>query len=131
MPDPIKHPLPEDSIPPDTPRATKENRKARVEVAEIERHDELADLAAVLSTDAGRRVLLRIIGAGDVYSKDPSADSLIMARAEGRRQMAAWLIGEIQAVRPDAYPNLLLFHGEDAKRRQDFRAASSGRSRHD
>ena len=123
--DPINRPLPEDTLPrEDAPRADKkERREAASDVAEVRRIQQLSDLATVLSTDEGRRVLLRVIGHANIYEyRTDHADAVSLARREGQRQSALWLIDEIMHVRPDTYPNLLLYNAKLAREQQEYRA---------
>lgn len=120
--DPINRPV-EDTIPIDDGRPplriTKTEQEARKEsrkAAEISaREEELNSLSAVLSTDEGRAVILRILKLCQPYrSTVLSTDKEQYLLAEGRRGVAHWLINEMGSLGAEVYPNLLIHNAKKA-----------------
>ncbi len=120
--DPIKRPV-EDSAAPPADADPQTRRETYADFVEREQRQEVADLSAVMATDAGRRVLLRILAVGDIYEPSPSLGGEFIARNEGRRDAALWLIKQLYRVRADAYPNLLIYHAHMKQKRLSDLAA--------
>ncbi len=110
-PDPL-HPPVEDVLYDSGPsNRAPEPVKPQVQLFELRKEREAKELAEVLSTDAGKAVLLRVLGQANVYktsTKFGHQDASVFD--EGRRSIGIWLIAELCSLDPMAYPDLLKFH---------------------
>ena len=84
-----------------------DHEKARREA----RLAEMNDLAAVLKTEEGIRVLRRLMARCGILQPSLSADTLAMARSEGIRYVGLSLLQDIREARPASFP--LLFTRQD------------------
>ncbi|MEO0034138.1 MAG: hypothetical protein RLZZ501_161 [Pseudomonadota bacterium] len=69
---------------------------------------EEADLAAVLATPAGRRVLRRVIAQADPLRPAGAGDPISAAYVSGGRDLALILAGWVKAAAPEHLPAILL-----------------------
>ncbi|MFD2232774.1 hypothetical protein [Phaeospirillum tilakii] len=69
---------------------------------------EEADLAAVLATPAGRRVLRRIVAQADPLRPAGVGDPIAAAYIAGGRDLALILAGWVRAAAPEHLPVILL-----------------------
>lgn len=78
------------------------------------RRAELNDLAVVLSSGEGIRVLSRLLNRCGVLQPTISGDTLAMARTEGIRYVGLSLLQDIREASPASFP-LLFARQEDPK----------------
>lgn len=79
------------------------------------RLQELADMAAVVSTPEGARLLSRILGHSNVLGTSYAVnDPYATAHNEGLRRLGVWLIQEMEEARPGAVAALFLSQQEDS-----------------
>lgn len=100
----------------DQPLRTKQDAEKLIYQHQQDRNQ--AELRAVLNTDAGQALILRILDECHVY-----ADAVLDKAAQGRRQVGIRLIHAIRELGPDSYPRLLLNHAE---RMQRYREEEDG-----
>lgn len=74
------------------------------------REVELSDLSAIMSTDAGRNVLLRILEHSGYFTSSYSQDQREHAFNEGRREEGLWLIQEMKQADSRHLMNILKEH---------------------
>ncbi len=67
------------------------------------REGELADLRAVLNTVWGRRFFWRLVGRCGPMMATFDTNALVMAHAEGQRNIGRWLWAEMEASCPEAW----------------------------
>lgn len=109
--DPIHQPVAEDVVHADdqpvAPRIDLPPPKRHKQTAAWERamRRECAELAAVLATDAGQAVILRILDDCHIYHAGP-----LPPEDQGKRMLGVALIHRISALGGDAYPKLLIAH---------------------
>jgi hypothetical protein len=112
MTDPLVSPIgPEDSVYPDiatSPAKREAVKEAYISALERRRQREHNELVAVLNTEAGQAVIMRILAHCRPYHSTWSMDQSVMVLAEGKRAVGLWLIQEIQHVDPEMYAKLLL-----------------------
>jgi hypothetical protein len=65
------------------------------------------DLLTVLDTPAGERVLQRIVAEAGLFQESFSESHARMAFREGQRNLARWLLTEVERVRQDAVVKLI------------------------
>lgn len=75
--------------------------------AEIAQRNATKDLVEVLGSEAGRRVLWRILAEAKVFHENAALDALAMARSEGRRGLGLWLLAEVTAAQPTGLDHLM------------------------
>lgn len=114
MLDPIHKPVsPEDSVYADAggpPISAATTKKQRIEDIERQQQQEQSDLMAVLSSDAGQRMFMRIMDYCHPYEQIHMAEHAQAALLEGRRRVGLHLINLVQRVDPEMYPAMLLAH---------------------
>ncbi len=100
------------------PNSTPESRKQEQAESYQRRIDrECAELAAVLSTDAGQAVIMRILCQCHIYHEGKMEDY-----GQGQRSVGIRIIKDICAVSPEGYPKMLLKH---AARQQALKDAEN------
>jgi hypothetical protein len=70
------------------------------------RETQLADLHYLITTPQGCRVLWRILEAGKLLATISDRDSHYMAIASGKRDLALWLLAEIDEADKNGYMKL-------------------------
>lgn len=83
--------------------AAAENRRAE---QKLESERDMADLEAVLDTEAGRRYLWRIISTTGVYRSSFTGDNTTYFR-EGQRNVGLIIVGEIMQNFPKMYSKMM------------------------
>jgi hypothetical protein len=73
-----------------------------------ERDEQAADLQWLLRTEQGRRFILRVIGRANPMQVGFYTDPLVMSRCAGERTIGLWLLDELDAADPTAWPSMLL-----------------------
>jgi len=84
---------------------------ARARADEAERAK--ADLAAVLATDEGRRVMRRLLAEGNLHCPSFTPDALVMAFNEGNRNFGLRLLAMIAEAAPSALAGILIEQPKD------------------
>lgn len=83
---------------------TDEQRAEREAIAEKARQSartsQLEDIRRVLATPEGRRVLFRFLFAGGLWRSSFDREPLVMARCEGRRELALEMLAELESAAP-------------------------------
>jgi len=65
------------------------------------REIELAELASLLTTAEGRRVMLRLIKVTGFFANTFNQDPITLARNTGGRQVGVWLWDELNEAAPE------------------------------
>ena len=77
-------------------------------------HDPAADIAAVLLSDRGMRLLRRLVGvSGALGPSYARGDATATAYNEGRRSIGLMLLQEAATAAPDQFPFLLMQEGRE------------------
>lgn len=71
--------------------------------AKLRRARELEDVRRVLETDAGRRLVWRLLARAGVFEISFKGDATWTFFNEGRRDMGLFLMGEVMDAKPEAY----------------------------
>ena len=103
-----------DKTPPDL-TDEKQVRRRNKKVSK-ERDHELADLQAVLNTDAGRRLLWRILDRSKLLAQDLFTGNSYTYYNLGKRDDGLWLYYEIMEAAPQAFISMMqaqLTKGDD------------------
>ncbi len=122
MTDPIENPVDkndkiyQDLGPPNYQRIPN-SKQLRADAVKRQQQREQSNLIAVLKTDAGQEVLMRLLAFAGVH-RTTEGD----LAAEGRRQVGLWLISAISEADPELYPLLLQAH---LQRQRRFAAAEA------
>lgn len=82
------------------PAHVKRKRKS----VKLRHSEEIERLRELLSTPGNRAVMWEILSECNVFKDCFSADSLSMARMEGKRYIGLWLIKRIYEADPAAFP---------------------------
>lgn len=119
MTDPIEKPIAEDSGMAGSPIVQKfgkplTKQEVASKVFQRKKNREADELSAVLATDEGQAVVMRILDGCGIYE-----DAILTEAQQGQRKVGIRLIRAISALSPDSYPNLLLNH---SKRQLRYRA---------
>jgi hypothetical protein len=80
-----------------------DENKRQEEIYKRLRDRQRSDLRKILDKPEGRRLLWRILGEGRIFGSCYSTNSLEMARLEGKRDNALWILREIMDVNPDSF----------------------------
>jgi len=73
---------------------------------ELDRHNEMKDLKAVLTTGPGRRVLWRLLCHCGMFKTSFTGNSTTFFN-EGQRNIGLFLVGEVNEADPDAYLRMM------------------------
>lgn len=119
MSDPIEKPIVEDSGMSGAPLVQKlgkplTKQEVAAKIFQRKKNRQAQELGAVLATDEGQAVIMRILSDCHIYS-----DVILDEPRAGQRQLGIRLIKEIHALGDDSYPNLLINHD---KRQLRYRA---------
>jgi hypothetical protein len=77
--------------------------------AEQQRQEELGDLGIMLDTQAGRRVLRRILERAGLFRSPFHPDSeRISSKRAGEQVIGLWLLDQLAQARPDAIGGLIV-----------------------
>ena len=82
-------------------------------LATVQADQERADLAAVLATGEGRRLMRRILALAALHSQTFSTDALLMAFNEGNRNFGLRLLAMIAEAAPSALAEILIEQPKD------------------
>ena len=88
------------------------------EIADEERKRDLADMATIADTAAGRRFLYRILETACVFQPTFSSDALFMSFREGQRNIGLIALNDITEAAPKRYQVMMM----EAKERRQARA---------
>lgn len=128
MTDPINKPVhAEDAIYADMPPLPKdpagESKRRNIEALASQQRREHNDLVEVTSTEAGQRVIMRILDKCTPYLSSFDRDPAVVMYKEGQRNVGLWLIRELQKMDLEGYANLLKLHAQREKKRLDEEAS--------
>lgn len=139
MTDPISQPEVEDFIPPDPPtglrtfmpahRAARRRQEIAASVEQRRRERLSEALSAVLATEAGQIVVMRLLDHCRPYHTTLSSEPTQYAAAEGRRTVGLWLIQQITGLGPEVYPHLLVSHAKRQRVAADEEASYARNAR--
>lgn len=91
----------------DTPKVRPE-AQTRIDAFSRAKERERNDLASVLTTDQGQALMWRILERCGVYHGTFSASHASASFNEGRRDIALWLLKEMESIDPSLYAHLIL-----------------------
>lgn len=86
--------------------AEQDENTRREEIYKRLRDRQKSDLKRVLDRAEGRRFIWRVLSEGRVFGSCYSNNALDMARMEGKRDNALWLLNEIMKVGPDIFTQM-------------------------
>lgn len=80
---------------------------SKKDLAELRREQNRADLAAVLATPEGRRVLGLILAMTNILGPSTAPDPYQTAFNEGMRRVGLWLKKSMDVINPRYFPDIL------------------------
>lgn len=125
MPDPIADPtFTEDTVHVGNDQAPRiglapSRRKSQEEAYLAKLDRERAELSAVLNTEEGQAVIMRVLHECHIYAAEVLSEA-----AQGRRVLGIKIIQQITALSADSYPNLLIGHAKRQQRLKDAEHAT-------
>lgn len=75
---------------------------------------EFLQIQSIMSTEAGRHFVYRILEQSGVFSDGFDRDPCANARLSGRRSIGIWLQNELQEATPERYVTMLQEHMNNA-----------------
>lgn len=89
--------------------------KAKKTKQQLLREREKRDWCEVLETDAGKRLLWRILGECGIFMDPFNTNALVMARATGAQGIGRFIHIEIQEACPEKYLEMQLLAQQEAE----------------
>lgn len=90
-----------------TNATNKKHMESAETVSMLRKDQEDKDLALIMETDYGRRLLYRILGLAGIYRDSFNQDSKVMAANCGARNIGLQILAEMQRVDPESYVTML------------------------
>ena len=107
------------------PAAAEARKKAEAE-AKHRAAEERLDLRWLLSDARGRRIAARILSRCHLLASTYASDQRITERAEGRREFALSLFGDLVSASPDEALDLFQLDPTVRRHKQDLKASNAG-----
>lgn len=70
---------------------------------DIDRQNELEDIAKIMKSRSGRRFMWRLLESAGIFVTTFNHDALVMSFNEGKRNQGLWLLADIMAIDTDSY----------------------------